>query len=181
MARKRDSLIKAGERLFTRYGVRKVLVQEICTEADVEERTFYAHFQDLNDLARAVVREWMKDAVKRFEAIELAATPFTEKVELICALAAEITARPGRVFVEDIIRLKIDMSEITTRTIRFLEQAQKRGELRRDMPPEALHAALTALDRLHHDPMLRQLYREPRLLTRDMFNLFYEGALRRGG
>lgn len=99
-------------------------------------------------------------------------------VAVAIGLAAEVAAKPGPVFVEDIIRLKIDMSEINSRTIRFLEQAQKRGELRNDMPAEVLRSALTALDRVHRDPVLRQLYREPRNLTRAMFNLSYEGALR---
>jgi AcrR family transcriptional regulator len=178
MPRKRESIIEAGEKLLVRFGVRRVTVEEISREAGVTVQAFASRFRDIEDLARVVANGWVTESVQRFEALEHSASPLTQKLELMFALGEELVARPGPVFVEDVIRLGIDITRINTRIISFLEHAQNRGEVRSDIAAQVLFAALSAMQGLKHNPELREHYREAGILAKDMYNLFYEGVLR---
>jgi AcrR family transcriptional regulator len=54
--RTRDGLVAAAEELFAKHGPDAVSIDEITAAADVAKGTFYTHFSDKDDLARALAR-----------------------------------------------------------------------------------------------------------------------------
>ena len=61
--------------------------------------------------------------------------------------------------------------------MRFLVQGQLQGDIRADIRPEFLLAAFDLLNRMHYDPRIRDIYEDTETLARDVFNLYYYGAL----
>jgi AcrR family transcriptional regulator len=180
MSRKRDQLIQTGEALFVKHGMRRVTVEEICRQAGVSKPTFYKYFENKAALARRIVELWIKEVLQRIDEIEEAEAPFPEKMKQVLAMKQTIAARPGPEFLEDLIHLDIDLSHALRRVMRFLVEGQQHGDIRTDVRPEFLLAAFDILNRMHHDPRIRDLYKDTETLAADVFKLFYYGALSTG-
>lgn len=177
MSQRRDQIIKAGEALFTKYGMRRVTVMEICTQADVSRPTFYKHFQNKEALARQVVEMWIDEALELLDEIEEADFPFPEKLERVLAIKQELSARPGPEFLEDLIPLNIDLGYALQRVMRFLTKGQLDGDIRADIRPEVLMASFNLLNSMQHDQRIRSFYDDAERLAADVFKLFHYGAL----
>ncbi|HSR30400.1 MAG TPA: helix-turn-helix domain-containing protein [Anaerolineae bacterium] len=177
MTQKRDQIIKTGEALFVKHGMRRVTVEEICRQAGVSKPTFYKYFQNKAALARRIDELWIEEALQRIDRIEEAEVPFPEKLKQILAIKQELAARPGPEFLEDLIQLDIDLSYAFGRVKRFLVKGQQEGDIRADVRPEFLMAAFEVLNSMQHDPRIRGLYVDAETLARDVFMLFHYGAL----
>lgn len=178
MSRKRDQLIQTGEALFVKHGMRRVTVEEICRQAGVSKPTFYKYFENKAALARRIDEVWIEEALQRIGAImEDAEAPFPEKLKQVLVIKQELAARPGPEFLDDLIRLDIDLSHALRRVMHFLVQGQQRGDIRADIRPEFLMAAFDVLNSMQHDPRIRNLYEDAETLAGDVFKLYYYGAL----
>ena len=177
MSQKRVQLIQTGEVLFVKHGMRRITVEEICSQAGVSKPTFYKYFENKADLARRIVELWIDQVLQRVDEIEEAEIPFPVKMEQILALKQDIAARSGPEFLVDLIDLQIDLSHALQRVMRFLVEGQQRGDIRADIPPGFLLAAFDLLNRMHHDSVIRDLYPDTETLAGDVFKLFYYGAL----
>lgn len=177
MSQRRDQIIKAGEALFTKYGMRRVTVMEICTQADVSRPTFYKHFKNKEALARRVVEMWIDEALELLDEIEEADFPFPEKLERVLAIKQELSTRPGPEFLEDLIPLNIDLGYALQRVMRFLAKGQQDGDIRADIRPEVLMASFNLLNSMQHDQRIRSFYDDAERLAADVFKLFHYGAL----
>lgn len=177
MSRKRDQLIQTGEALFVKHGMRRVTVEEICRQAGVSKPTFYKYFENKATLARRIVELWIEESLQRIDEIEVAETPFPEKLKQILAIKQALSGRPGPEFLEDLIPLNIDLSHALQRVMRFLVESQQQGDIRADVRPEVLMAAFNLLNSMQHDPRIRALYEDAEALAGDVFKLFHYGAL----
>lgn len=77
---KKEQIIVAARNLFTKYGYKKVSMDEIAREANVSKKTVYAYFKDKEELFKYFIFEEldkMRDAVKTIENKKL---PFLEMV-----------------------------------------------------------------------------------------------------
>ena len=77
---KKEQIIAAARKLFTKYGYKKVSMDEIAKEAKVSKKTVYAYFKDKEELFKYFIFEEldkMHDAVTNIENKEL---PFLEMV-----------------------------------------------------------------------------------------------------
>ena len=177
MTQKRDQIIKVGEALFVKHGMRRVTVEEICRQAGASKPTFYKYFENKPALARRIVELWIEEALRRIDEIEEAEVPFPEKMRQILAVKQAISARPGPEFLEDLIPLEIDLGYALQRVMHFLVQGQKEGDIRADVRPEVLMTAFNLLNSMQHDPRIRGLYEDAETLAGDVFKLFHYGAL----
>lgn len=77
---KKEQIIIAARNLFTKYGYKKVSMDEIAREANVSKKTVYAYFKDKEELFKYFIFEEldkMRNAVKTIENKKL---PFLEMV-----------------------------------------------------------------------------------------------------
>lgn len=177
MSDKPNQLVQAGETLFIKYGMRRVTVDEICRQAGVSKPTFYKHFKNKDALARRIIEIWIEEALKKIEEIEESNLTFPEKMKQILAVKQELSFHPGPEFLKDLIDLNIDLSHAFRRVLRFFVKSQQDGDIRGDIHPEFLMAAISALNNLQYDPGVRSLYKDSMTLPGDVFKLFYYGAL----
>ena len=177
MPPKRDLLISTGESLFVKYGMQRVTVAEICSQANVSKPTFYKYFKNKEALAQQIVTQWIDEVLKQINEIEDSDLTFPEKLEEILAIKQELSARPGPEFFKDLIPLNIDLSYALERVMRFLVKGQENGDIRSDIRPEVLMTSFNLLNSMQHDQSIRELYDDAESLAGDVFKLFHYGAL----
>ena len=177
MSNKQYQLIQTGEILFDKHGMRRVTVEEICRQAGVSKPTFYKYYENKAALARKIVEQWIEEALEQITMIEDSEAPFPDKMKQILAVKQAISARPGSEFLEDLIPLNIDLGHALQRVMRFIEKGQRQGDIRAEIRPEFLMVAFNLLNSMQHDPLIRDLYKDAESLARDVFKLFYYGAL----
>ena len=123
------------------------------------------------------VSERGPDVLEQVDRIEVAETPFPEKLKQILAIKQTLSARPGPEFMADLIPLNIDLGYALQRVMLFLIKGQQEGDIRADVRPEVLMAAYNLLNSMQHDPKIRSLYGDDEMLARDVFKLFHYGVL----
>ena len=64
---KDKQIILAAKELFTKYGFKKVSMDEIASEAKVTKKTVYSYFQSKEELLKYCIKEelsYMKELIK---------------------------------------------------------------------------------------------------------------------
>lgn len=81
---KKENVIDAARKLFSKYGYRKVSMDEIAKEANVSKKTIYTYFKDKNDLIRYFLVAEIDEMNKLADEIDKKNIPFEDKIhELI--------------------------------------------------------------------------------------------------
>jgi len=94
-------LKETGQRLFWKYGFRRVSVDEICREAEVSKMTFYRFFENKTDLAKQIFSEVVRKSVEKFNEIIDSDIAPSEKLKLIITMKLEGTNDISREFLTD--------------------------------------------------------------------------------
>ena len=55
---KKEQIIAAARKLFTKYGYKKVSMDEIAREANVSKKTVYAYFKDKEELLKFFIFQY---------------------------------------------------------------------------------------------------------------------------
>lgn len=77
---KKEQIIEAARKLFTKYGYKKVSMDEIAREANVSKKTVYAYFKDKEELFRYFIFEELDKMRTAVANIENKKLPFLEMV-----------------------------------------------------------------------------------------------------
>ena len=77
---KKELIISTARELFTKYGYKKVSMDEIALEANVTKKTIYSYFTDKDTLFMYFINEEIENVKNEFEKIEKKNIPFVEKV-----------------------------------------------------------------------------------------------------
>lgn len=80
---KRKQILRLAERLFSRYGSKRVTIEEICKQAGVSKPTFYKHFKNKFDLVRTLHDDLVDRGFARFDEICAMQIPFPAKIDLM--------------------------------------------------------------------------------------------------
>lgn len=67
---KEDAILKAAKKLITKYGYKKVSMDEIALEAGVTKKTVYSYFDSKEELLNALIRKELEKMKKELEEIE---------------------------------------------------------------------------------------------------------------
>ncbi|WP_424930283.1 TetR/AcrR family transcriptional regulator [Amaricoccus tamworthensis] len=62
------ALLDAALRVFSRYGVKRSSMSDLCEEAGVSRQTFYNNFRNKDDILRALIRSYTERALNGIEA-----------------------------------------------------------------------------------------------------------------
>ena len=77
---KKEQIIVAARNLFTKYGYKKVSMDEIAREANVSKKTVYAYFKDKEELLKYFIFEELDKMRVAVTSIENKKLPFLEMV-----------------------------------------------------------------------------------------------------
>jgi AcrR family transcriptional regulator len=67
--KKVKSIMETARDLFWKHGLKRVSIEEICQKSGVSKMTFYRHFDNKTELAKAVFDNVINDSIQKFKAI----------------------------------------------------------------------------------------------------------------
>lgn len=188
MNEKKSKIVQTAGELFSRYGIRRVTVEEICRQAAVSKMTFYKHFKNKIELVRFVFEKIFEKAERQFDVIINDDSPFTEKVKNIIRLKEEQTQKYSQEFLNDWIfvndpelqnLLEKKTLEIQQRTIRFFEQARKKGEIAKETNLQFVLYMMRHLSEMLKDKELLSIYPDRTQAIMELTRYFFYGILPR--
>lgn len=137
-----DRIIDAAEKRFSRYGFRKVTMDDIASDLGISKKTLYLHFKSKEDIARAVKDRLHKD-IDRL--LQKSKREIPDPIERFKKIIAEVTSRVsiiGSIFMTDIKKEIPDLwrewEEFREREIYeyigdILKEGVKKGKVRKDI------------------------------------------------
>jgi AcrR family transcriptional regulator len=184
---KKGQIVAAGRALFLRLGIRKVRVEEVCTDARVSKRTFYKYFRHKDDLAITVLGELFAEGRTRVEAVLAMDCPIEEKVRQIIAVKSRLASETSAAFYREVVDAETapgrfvlqEQRKWDERVRRFYADAQARGQIRGDIDIDVLMALIVRIRDLVKDPDLVRLVPDFSLLVETLMKLFFYGIVPR--
>ena len=177
---KKELIFKAAEQLFNRYGIKRVTVEEICKTAEVSKMTFYKYFPNKMEILHHIWEGWIDEGCAILDKVDSLDISLPDKIDRMFKWKTDLLDKIGDVLLEDIMRLNLSLERSITRFFEFIINAQKRGEIRKDIKPEFLMTVLDRLYDLGNDEKLRSIY--PNLLefNREIKDFFWFGVMAGG-
>jgi len=108
---KRQVILAAAEDLFTRFGAKRVSVEEICRAAGSSKMTFYRYFKDKTDLVKTIHDELVERSFTTFDEINARSIPFVEKIELMGLWKQQYMSKLDAGFFKELINIEHSMEE----------------------------------------------------------------------
>lgn len=149
-AEARGLILDAAERCYERVGVTRSAVNDIADEAKIHRTTVYTYFANRDEILTGVLTREMRPLIERTLG-ELDGPDFPERI-VTSIVQAHATIRSSRflslLFDAESAALTVRVASASDtfrqRTLdglaRFIEAARERGEVRDDVPPDAIAA-----------------------------------------
>lgn len=183
---KYTEILEAARRLFWKYGIKKVSVEEICREAQVSKMTFYRFFPNKIEAAKAVLEQVFDASLRDYRHIMAQDVPYEEKVRQQLRLKFEGTEAISADLIRDLYSneewgLKAYLEQRTEETIREVvadfTHAQQQGWVRSDINPAFLLYLFHQMPAWVTNGQLLASYPHPRDLVMEVINFFFYGIL----
>jgi len=184
-SKKFDQIVETSKKLFMRFGIKRVTIEEICRKANVSKMTFYKYFPNKIELVKYLWNSWDDEGWGEIDKIDAMDIPFTEKLRLIITWKLKLLSEMSPEFIEEYVHFypefKDFLQQYNQRNIKRVTDCiiswQKRGNVRPDIRPEILIAVLNKLQEVFGDDILRKLYKDNTEFTRELHNIFFYGIV----
>lgn len=186
---KQRQIIKTGKDLFFRFGIKRVTVEEICREADVSKMTFYKHFSNKIELVKNIIDLIVSEnLIKYREVMKRTDIPFQEKVKFTIQMKMEGIHEFGDAFYDDYLvkndpelasYIQIQSGRVFQEILEDYIDAQKRGDIRKEIKPEFILYFLNLIMDLAKDEKLLMLYDHPQEVIMELVSFFFYGIMNR--
>jgi AcrR family transcriptional regulator len=172
--------------LFRRYGIRRVTVEEICSEANISKMTFYKYFKNKIELTKYLLIKNSEKQRSEYRKIMSERIPYPEKAQKIIQLKHDQTYLISQEFFDDLYKNPIpELVELLAKLredsmkeiLKDFKMASKKGEIRKNVKPEFIVYIINQLSEMSKDEKLKNLYRSPNEVTMALTNLFFYGIL----
>ena len=181
---KKDQIVRTGESLFYRHGLRRVTVEEICREANVSKMTFYKHFANKLELFKHIWTGWSDSIYERLEIMEKEGASFMEKMKAIVDFKMELLEKMNPALLDDVIHSGPELAEFIQglraksmeRFFEIVSTAREKGDMR-DIRTEFLLVALDNLGKMAENDELRRLYPSDMEFFRELNDFFFFGIM----
>lgn len=80
MTKKQNDIFEAAKKLFYKFGVRRVTIEDICEEANASKMTFYKYFPNKIELVKAVVDNYFSNAMEKYREMMQSEITAEEKI-----------------------------------------------------------------------------------------------------
>ncbi|MBC8343888.1 MAG: TetR/AcrR family transcriptional regulator [Bacteroidetes bacterium] len=181
-------IVQTGKDLFWKFGVRRVSIEEICTEARVSKVTFYKHFKNKVDLAKYILENNFAEALTEYREIMDSDIPFVDKINSIIQMKLNNANKYSKEFLEDLYKGKIpelyeyliNYSKETFKMVAIdFKKAQEEGHFRKDVKIDFLMIFLKKMIDLAGDPDINSLYKTPSDMIKEFTHFFFYGTVAR--
>jgi len=178
-------IVETATDLFMRFGVKRVTVEEICSTATISKMTFYKYFDNKISLAEYIIFKILEEAQLEFDNIFNQSNSFADKINQFIKIKMIYSRRFSKEFYLDFLNLSPKIhNKILTYTernqsifINLIEQAQKNGEVRKEISIKFIAFMQNHIFELIEDKRLFALYNNLEELTIDMVNFYFYGIM----
>lgn len=180
----------ASKTLFWKFGFKRVTIEEVCREAKVSKMTFYKHFKNKMELIKALMNYIMDKAMKEYRVIMDSNIPFAEKIKKSIDLKMEQTNDISNEFYDDYVRhtdpemlalFQQKSGEMMGSILNDYVEAQKKGDIRKDIKPEFILYFLNHMMEMAKDERLEKIYDNPQDMIMEITKFFFYGVMPRDG
>ncbi|MFB6319932.1 TetR/AcrR family transcriptional regulator [Saccharicrinis sp. FJH54] len=186
---KYKQITKTAHDLFWKFGIKRVTIEEICTEAGVSKMTFYRFFPNKIELARIVISNIFSKAEKDYKALMARNIPFEEKIKEQVRMKFEGTINISEAFIADVYsgwsdELKAFFIEITARMVNMVREdyarAQQEGAIRKDVNIDFIFYLSNKMTEMVADPQLVAMYNNNvQSVIMEFMNMMFYGIIPR--
>ena len=120
-------LFSTAKKLFFKFGLRRVSVEEICKKAIVSKMTFYRNFNNKEHIAVIILNDFLDESFEKYKNIMSENISFGKKVEKLILNDKNYIDQLGPEFINDVYNYKNTIfSEIIEKTDKlFYEELRK--------------------------------------------------------
>lgn len=185
--KKTEHIIETSRSLFFRYGISRVSVDEICRKSGISKMTFYRHFNNRTDLALYILKELYDEIRSKMNSVLDDDIPFQEKIKKAFIIKKDYMKKFSNEFTKEIISgtdqiLKSFIEEENKKSLQKMEkvfrEAQKKGEIRREIKIEFLIYMLNKIMEIFKDEQLLGVYKDVLEINEEVLNFFYYGIIK---
>jgi AcrR family transcriptional regulator len=174
---KRDRIIATAIELFSRFGAKRVTIEELCREAGASKVTFYKYFPNKVALVQHIHDSWTEEAFAKFDEINALEIPFIEKIDRMGRWKVEFAGRVNAAFVRELIDIEHSHDEFKRRYLTNIANAQRDGDIRDDIDPELLWLVMEKTGELFRERRWEQVTGDFAEFQRQIRALLYYGLL----
>jgi AcrR family transcriptional regulator len=188
--RKRQ-IIDSGKILFSKFGYRRVTIEEICRVAGVSKMTYYRFFENKIELVRFILTEMSEEGRQAYRDIMAMEVPFEEKVRRTIRMKEESAAKFSDELLRDVYEDREGelVTVIEKMTVDFLGEvmsdyrnAQEKGHVRKDLNLKIIPYFLNQINNMVKDPALLDIYQgNMKAIMKELTNLFFYGIMESEG
>ena len=181
-------ILETSRELFWKHGIKRISIEEICSEAGVSKMTFYKHFKNKNELVKDILNRIIDDGIERYRKMMDQDIPFEEKVRQTLIMKMEGTDRMSQEFFNDYYlhadpEMSVFVQEKISQNLGMIMsdylEAQKKGEIRKDIKPQFILYFINHIYEMIKDPQLESLYSDPQEMIMELTNFFFYGIMPR--
>lgn len=181
---KYQHILSAGKALFWKHGVKRVSVEEICSQSNVSKMTFYKFFKNKRELALAILEDTTGTALLNYKELLAKECSFTDKVNAMLQMKLEGTKDISQEFIMDIyqnpaLNLLPYIEELGKKslaiTIEFLLDSQKKGFIRKEIKIDFILYYFNQMLQMTTDTALLSKYDKPQDLIMEATEFFFYG------
>ncbi|MCD6116697.1 TetR/AcrR family transcriptional regulator [bacterium] len=183
-----DRIISTGKKLFWKYGIKRVSVEEICQHSNVSKMTFYKYFKNKVDLACTILDGLVKEGVADYNKIMSSDDTFKNKLENIILLKIKYSENLSFEILNDLYsgnfpQLNNLMENASEKNLKFfrqdLKKAQDKGEIRKNLDLDFLMYILNKSTDIIKDKQLRAHFKSPQEMIRELVEFVFFGIVER--
>lgn len=179
LSKKREQIVRTAESLFSRFGAKRVTVEEVCREAGVSKMTFYKYFPNKVELVLSIRDEWVEEGFRKFDEINAKNIPFPEKIDLMTRWKVEFASRVNAEFIRELASTDDIIEQVKRRYLNNITDAQKKGEIRSDIDPEFLWLVVEKINELVKEESWKSVFSELSQYHQQLRTLLWYGLLTR--
>jgi AcrR family transcriptional regulator len=184
--KKIQQLLRTSQDLFMRHGIRRVTVEEICSEANISKMTFYKYFKNKIELIKYLLNQINSEQMAAYRQIMEQKSAYAEKVKNMIQIKDEHTKILSQEFINDLYKYPIPeiaemiekfREETVNEVLNDLKDAKRKGEIRQNLKPELIFYFINHMRDMVKEGKLSNIYQSPNELIMELTNFFFYGIL----
>jgi AcrR family transcriptional regulator len=183
--KKQRALVDAAIWLFSRHGVKRVSVEEICKKASTSKMTYYKYFSNKHEMVKTVLAVFFGELIEMFEKLDHKNISFKEKFDRMFALEVKKIKEMGQEFLMEISNPKGDLYKIYSDEMarylkwfaKYYQKAQKRGDVRKNISIKSIIFIMGQFEDLINKPEMVQMFPKYEDRVMEIGNIFLYGII----
>lgn len=180
------AILISAKKLFSKHGISRVTVDEICAESGICKMTFYRNFSNKFELAKVVLNHIIKSGWKDYDDIMNLEIPFQEKIKQLILLKSDSSSELSEEFIKDIYNkpdsglmeiLISKQEQMIDKIIADFTKAQCSGSIRKEINMSFLIYYINKISEMMFDEKFRKLYPNIHDAAMELTNIFFYGII----